>query len=124
MTARYQGPGWLLPIVQRCDLPWFDRITQIDFVGSTNAKERLCHVARLKHLQQLVLHETGVSSEFVTELRREHPDWNIFHSQTAVQDDANRATEPAGSNGQIWSLSGWGDGPCRLESQQVASEHP
>ena len=81
MTARYQGPRWLMPIVNRWDLAWFDRIMAIEFVGPMESNERLRRIGQLNHLQQLGLHHTGLSAEFVQALRRKHPAWNIVHTE-------------------------------------------
>jgi hypothetical protein len=89
VTARYQGPGWLLPIVQRYDLPWFDRIEMIEFNGAMKLHDRWPHLARLKHLRYIDLNHTEQSEADVAKLRRENPAWNIGHTEPEALDVAN-----------------------------------
>ena len=69
MTVTYEGPSWLKPLIQRCDYPYYNRITEVHLSGDSYADDVIPHVARFRHLKRLSLSKTKITGEGLATLR-------------------------------------------------------
>lgn len=70
MSVTYQGLPWLQPFLQRYDIQYCDRITEVHLRGGKYADSVIPQLTQFRHLQKLSLSKTKITRDGLTNLRK------------------------------------------------------
>ena len=69
MSVTSHGLPWLQPLLRRCNVEYYDRITEVHLTGGKYADDVIPQLTRFPHLQKLSLSQTKITHGAVATLR-------------------------------------------------------
>ena len=77
------GPKYLESIVGACGLNVWDRVVRIEVRGPKIDDESVTDLEQLRHLREIQLRDTRISSQWIEAFQKKRPDCEI-ESETAL----------------------------------------